>query len=123
MQRGKEVWTEGRTESVDEGRERSKITDERGKGKGELQKHEVGTDLNADRVRGGAKVGGGGHRARGGARLHATCRKPGGSSFDTAPPQENGLWHRKEIQYRAFTKLQPAWEPAALKYSNKPACS
>ncbi|KAI4816564.1 hypothetical protein KUCAC02_008887 [Chaenocephalus aceratus] len=23
------------------------------------------------------------------------------------------LWHRKEIQYIAFTKIQPAWEPNA----------
>lgn len=56
------------------------------------------------------------------ARLHATLRKLG-SSFDTAPPQETGLWHRKEIQYGAFTMLQPAWEPSTLKYSNNPASS
>lgn len=102
MQRGKEVWTEGRTESVDEGREKSKITDERGKGKSELQKHEVGNDLNADGVRGAQRLAAKATGLVAGARLHATCRKPGGSSFDTAPPQENGALAQERNTIQGF---------------------
>ena len=56
------------------------------------------------------------------ARLHATRRKPGVIVWH-GTATGSGLWHRKEIQYRALTKLQPAWETGALKYSNNLACS
>lgn len=57
------------------------------------------------------------------ACLHATCRKQRVIVVWHSTTTGNGLWHRKEIQYRAFIKLQPAWELSVLKYSNYLACS
>lgn len=66
----------------------------------------------AGRQSGGLGGGGGlAVRPRGSwrARLHATRRKRRVIVWHRTATG-NGLWHRKEIQYSAFTELQPAWE-------------
>lgn len=50
--------------------------------------------------------------------LHATRRKRRVIVVWHGTATGNGLWLRKEIQYRAFTKLQSTRESGAFKHSN-----